>query len=353
MRSGLLALRAAGLVAAMVAVPVLGTTAADAHDSVNATVSPSDVRPGGEVKVQVTGCKNPRSVAARSDVFVADSELAARKGDDKKPTLLGEAKIKSSTKDGTYKADVWCDGHDHRGAAVFKVDRDAKPKASTKPSTKPSAKASAKPSAKVSPKPSAKPSAKASAKPSAKASAKASAKPKPKQSTKASSKPPTKPAAKASGKASAKPQPSPKPDKAKPNEAKPNEAKPNEAKPNEAKPNEAKSEGKTAAAPRSVPPATSAPPSKNLMPAPVRTGRQSQAPWTPQSAQAHPSEHQASPVAPVRAGGGGRTSTALAGDEAGPSTPHTVIGLVLAGVAAVAVAIRSARRRRSAARDSD
>lgn len=41
MRSGLLALRAAGLVAAMVAVPVLGTTAADAHDSVKATVSPS------------------------------------------------------------------------------------------------------------------------------------------------------------------------------------------------------------------------------------------------------------------------------------------------------------------------
>ncbi|MFD3520589.1 hypothetical protein [Streptomyces sp. NPDC058653] len=66
-----------------------------------------------------------------------------------------------------------------------------------------------------------------------------------------------------------------------------------------------------------------------------------------------PSDPHASPVAPVRAGGGGRTTTALAGDEAGPSTPHTVIGLVLAGAAAVAVAIRSARRRRSAARDSD
>ncbi|MEV3992778.1 hypothetical protein AB0J57_28110 [Streptomyces sp. NPDC049837] len=58
-----------------------------------------------------------------------------------------------------------------------------------------------------------------------------------------------------------------------------------------------------------------------------------------------------SPVAPVKAGGGG--TAALAADaprggveEHGPSTPHTVIGLVLAGVAAVAVALRSTRRRR-------
>ncbi|GAA4822117.1 hypothetical protein [Streptomyces ziwulingensis] len=55
----------------------------------------------------------------------------------------------------------------------------------------------------------------------------------------------------------------------------------------------------------------------------------------------------ASPIAPVAAGGGG---TALAaGDDAqadGPGTAHAVTGLVLAGVAAVAVALRSARRSR-------
>ncbi|MFF1416855.1 hypothetical protein [Streptomyces sp. NPDC058280] len=39
--------------------------------------------------------------------------------------------------------------------------------------------------------------------------------------------------------------------------------------------------------------------------------------------------------------------------ETGPGTPHAVIGLVLAGVAAVAVALRSARRQRTAARDAD
>ncbi|MGW0536641.1 hypothetical protein [Streptomyces sp. NPDC003032] len=60
------------------------------------------------------------------------------------------------------------------------------------------------------------------------------------------------------------------------------------------------------------------------------------------------------PTSPVRAGGGGTakfTSVASAeagdADEAGPGTRHAVVGLVLAGVAAVAVAFRSARRRRS------
>lgn len=56
-----------------------------------------------------------------------------------------------------------------------------------------------------------------------------------------------------------------------------------------------------------------------------------------------------SPVAPVRAGGGG---TAVLAEEAaadeGPGTRHAVIGLGLGAVAAVAVAFRGARRRRSA-----
>ncbi|WP_329078744.1 hypothetical protein [Streptomyces niveus] len=255
MRSGLLALRAAGLVAAMVAVPVLGTTAADAHDSVKATVSPSPVRPGGEVKIKVAGCENPRSASARSDVFVADSELAGRDG------LRGEAKIKSSTEDGKYQVDVWCDGHDHRGAGVVEVNHKPKPK--PKPSVKPT--------------PSAKPKPKSSATP------KSSAKPTPKSSAKSSAKPEKK-------------------------------------------------------ADASAPPAGTPKPARSHSAHTV-----------------HASESaSASPVAPVRAGGGGRTSTTdMAADRAGPSTPHTVIGLVLAGVAAVAVAVRSARRKRSAARDSD
>jgi hypothetical protein len=53
----------------------------------------------------------------------------------------------------------------------------------------------------------------------------------------------------------------------------------------------------------------------------------------------------ASPVAPVHAGGGGAARLAAADARAaGPGTRQAVIGLVLAGVAAIAVAVRSARR---------
>ncbi|MCX4575202.1 hypothetical protein OHB41_18825 [Streptomyces sp. NBC_01571] len=62
----------------------------------------------------------------------------------------------------------------------------------------------------------------------------------------------------------------------------------------------------------------------------------------------------ASPVAPVHAGGGGTAhadgsgthTVAVDARETGPGTRQAVIGLVLAGVAAVAVALRSASRGR-------
>lgn len=58
-------------------------------------------------------------------------------------------------------------------------------------------------------------------------------------------------------------------------------------------------------------------------------------------------ENRTEPVSPVRAGGGGTAQLAAHSQEEGPGTRHAVIGLVLAGVAAVAVAFRSVRRRRS------
>jgi len=55
----------------------------------------------------------------------------------------------------------------------------------------------------------------------------------------------------------------------------------------------------------------------------------------------------ASPVAPVHAGGGGTAHlAAVDARAAGPGTAHAVVGLLLAGVAAAAVALRSARRSR-------
>ncbi|MDQ0796208.1 hypothetical protein [Streptomyces sp. B1I3] len=58
-----------------------------------------------------------------------------------------------------------------------------------------------------------------------------------------------------------------------------------------------------------------------------------------------------SPVAPVPAGGGGTAALAdgSASRQSGPGTRHAVTGLALGAVAAVAVAYRSARRRRPVA----
>ncbi|MGW9303961.1 hypothetical protein ACWHA3_24500 [Streptomyces cyaneofuscatus] len=57
-----------------------------------------------------------------------------------------------------------------------------------------------------------------------------------------------------------------------------------------------------------------------------------------------------SPVAPVKAGGGGTAVLAERGDQSeGPGTRHAVIGLVLAAVASVAFALRTSRRRHPAA----
>lgn len=67
----------------------------------------------------------------------------------------------------------------------------------------------------------------------------------------------------------------------------------------------------------------------------------------PSAAASVPVPVPASPVAPVPAGGGGAADE-LAADArgAGPGTRQAVVGLVLAGVAAVVVAVRSVRRGR-------
>jgi hypothetical protein len=67
------------------------------------------------------------------------------------------------------------------------------------------------------------------------------------------------------------------------------------------------------------------------------------------ASQPDPLSAAASPVAPVDAGGGGTAHFASVDAHAdGPGTAHAVVGLVLAGLAAVAVGLRSARRSREA-----
>ncbi|MET9435150.1 PT domain-containing protein [Streptomyces sp. NPDC006551] len=118
MRSGPIALRAAGAAAVLVLAPTAG--AAYAHDGVKVTVIPSTVRPGTDVAIRVQGCES-KAGAAKSKAFVADAELTGRGGVDSR--LVGGTTVKSKLGDGTYKVAVTCDGHDHRDVGTIRVQR--------------------------------------------------------------------------------------------------------------------------------------------------------------------------------------------------------------------------------------
>lgn len=118
MRSGPIALRAAGAALVLVLAPTAGT--ALAHDGVQATVTPSKAHPGADVDVRVTGCKGTTG-AARSQAFVAEAELTGRDGG--KNPLFGDTTLKSGLDEGTYKVSVTCDGHDHPDVGTVHVKR--------------------------------------------------------------------------------------------------------------------------------------------------------------------------------------------------------------------------------------
>ncbi|MFI1714072.1 hypothetical protein ACIGW4_09815 [Streptomyces sp. NPDC053513] len=75
----------------------------------------------------------------------------------------------------------------------------------------------------------------------------------------------------------------------------------------------------------------------------------------------HRPTHHATPIAPVRAGGGGTAAfaapvapgVAQTTSESGLGTPYTLLGLGMAAVAAVAVAFRSSRRRAETGGDGE
>ncbi|MFJ3904186.1 hypothetical protein [Streptomyces sp. NPDC090025] len=122
MRSGPLALRAAGAAVVLVLAPTAGT--ALAHDGVQATVTPGTASPGADVDVRVTGCDGTTG-AARSQAFVAQAELTGRDGG--KNPLFGDTTLKSELEDGTYKVSVTCDGHEHQDVGWVQVRRHHEP----------------------------------------------------------------------------------------------------------------------------------------------------------------------------------------------------------------------------------
>ncbi|MFB6525828.1 PT domain-containing protein [Streptomyces sp. NPDC056399] len=118
MRSGPIALRAAGAALVLVLAPTAG--GAYAHDGVKVTVTPSTASPGADVDVRVQGCKGTTG-AAKSPAFVADAELTGRDGGG--APLFGDTTIKTRLENGTYKVSVTCDGHDHPDVGTVRVER--------------------------------------------------------------------------------------------------------------------------------------------------------------------------------------------------------------------------------------
>ncbi|MEU9996909.1 hypothetical protein ACGFYP_17700 [Streptomyces sp. NPDC048370] len=131
MRSGPIALRAAGAAVILVLAPTAGT--AFAGGDVKVTVTPSTARPGADVDVRVQGCKGTTG-AAKSQAFVADAELTGRDGGDY--PLFGDTTIKSGLERGTYKVSVTCDGREHRDVGVVHVEKH-KPEPTHDPTHKP------------------------------------------------------------------------------------------------------------------------------------------------------------------------------------------------------------------------
>lgn len=116
MRSGPIALRAAGAALVLVLAPMTG--GAYAHDGVKATVTPSGASPGADVDVRVEGCEGTTG-AAKSPAFVADTELTGRDGG--RSPLYGDTTVRSGLEEGTYKVGVTCDGHDHPDVGAVEV----------------------------------------------------------------------------------------------------------------------------------------------------------------------------------------------------------------------------------------
>ncbi|MEU3609224.1 hypothetical protein AB0E83_27815 [Streptomyces sp. NPDC035033] len=121
MRSGPIALRAAGAAVALVLAPAAGT--ALAHDGVQVTATPATAAPGADVDVRVQGCGGTTG-AAKSPAFVADAELTGRDGGS---PLFGGATVRTGLEDGTYKVSVTCDGHDHPDVGTVTVTRHQEP----------------------------------------------------------------------------------------------------------------------------------------------------------------------------------------------------------------------------------
>ncbi|MFF4230198.1 hypothetical protein [Streptomyces sp. NPDC001820] len=319
MSSGFITLRAAGVAVVLVLAPA--ATAAYAADSVKVTVVPATVAPGGEVEVRVSGCTGMTG-GARSQGFVANAALASRNGAGTQ--LFGETTVKTSVKPGTYDIGVTCDGREHAGSARVQV-------VSSQPTEEPTKRAERP----------------AEGRPDL-ANKRAEEPKKRAEEPKKRAEEPTKRVEEPKKRAERAEEPKKRAEEPTKRVEEPKKRAERPAK----RPEEST---KRAERPAERPDHSTKRPDHPTEQSDHSTDESDESDESDEAAE-EPYEpaDDSTPYAPVRAGGGGTAALAADGPahsaDAGPSIPHAVIGLVLAGVAAVAVAFRSSRRRRS---DSD
>jgi len=132
MRRDLFALRAAGVAAVLVTLPVAAAHAeggGSGRSTGSVTVTPFATVPGSEVDLRVSGCKGKHGKAF-SDAFEAPSALAPSAD---QPTLTAQARIRSSVTPGDYGIKVTCDGEDGKVKGSVRVLEPSRPRPHSSP----------------------------------------------------------------------------------------------------------------------------------------------------------------------------------------------------------------------------
>lgn len=117
------AVAAATLMPASVALANSDSDHEDSRSRVTLTLSPASVSPGGDVDLEVAGCKG-KEAKGSSDAFVSEARFSP--GDDR--TLVAEARVRSDAEPGDYDVQVVCKGDKHaKASAVLTVVHRGRP----------------------------------------------------------------------------------------------------------------------------------------------------------------------------------------------------------------------------------
>ncbi|WP_405644631.1 hypothetical protein [Streptomyces sp. NBC_00019] len=96
----------------LLAVTALTTPAAHAADGEAVAVTPSSPAPGTDIALRVSGCAD-RTGTAVSAAFVADVRLTGADG-----TLVGETRVRTELRAGSYDVQVTCGDTSHKAAVT-------------------------------------------------------------------------------------------------------------------------------------------------------------------------------------------------------------------------------------------